>query len=109
VGRPLGAERGSGIVRRMTTTQAADQSGALRARALVVVREFVSELRGLAPETVQETSSFREDLELDSLDLAALAIRLEEEFDLMLDDESVVTIHRVGNALDLIVAMVGSG
>ncbi|MDQ3933751.1 MAG: phosphopantetheine-binding protein [Actinomycetota bacterium] len=93
----------------MTTTQASDQSRAVRERALEVIRGFTSELRQVEPDTVQETSNFREDLELDSLDLAALAMALEEEFDLMLDDESVVTIHTVGDGLDLIVAMVGSG
>ncbi len=93
----------------MTTTQASDQSRAVRERALEVIRDFTSELRQVEPDAVQETSHFRDDLELDSLDLAALAMRLEDEFDLMISDESVVTIHTVGDGLDLIVALVGPG
>ena len=102
----------------MTTTQASQQSPALRERVLEVVRAFVGELRRVEPgqgelrrvdpRQVREDSHFRDDLELDSLDLAALAQRLEEEFGLAIDDESVVTIHTVGEALDLVVGMVES-
>lgn len=98
-----------GIVPPMTTAEPSQQSPALRERVLEVVRDFVSNLRKVEPERVQEMSHFRDDLGLDSLDLAALAVRLEEEFDLTIDDETVVTIGLVADVADLVIEMVQNG
>lgn len=52
-------------------------------------------------------TSFRDDLNADSLDLVELVMGLEDEFDLEIDDEDVEKIKTVGDAVDYIKNIVG--
>lgn len=85
----------------MATTEVSEQSRALRAQLLDAIRSFLHEQREIEPERVQEGSEFKNDLGLDSLDLAAVAVELEDRYELTLDDEHIVTIETVADALDV--------
>ena len=90
----------------MAMSQASEQSSALREQVLDDIRVFVHELRQIEPERIQESSHFREDLDLDSIDLAAVATRFEEKYDITLDDERVVTMERVRDAVAMVVELI---
>lgn len=47
-------------------------------------------------------TSFKDDLNADSLDLVELVMALEDEFDLEIDDEDVERIKTVGDAVNYI-------
>jgi acyl carrier protein len=66
------------------------------------VRSIVVELLGVDPERVSSTSSFREDLEADSLDLVELIMKFEEEFGGEISDEDAQKITTVGEAVTYI-------
>lgn len=82
------------------------QAPADRERLLGQIREYLHEQREIDPQTVQEGTAFREDLSIDSLDLAAMALALEDEYEVRLADEQIMTIRTVGDALDFILATV---
>jgi acyl carrier protein len=67
-----------------------------RARAIVVEQLFVD------PDQVIETASFIDDLGADSLDMAELAIKFEQEFGLRISDEVAESILTVGDAVKFI-------
>jgi acyl carrier protein len=67
-----------------------------RARAIVVEQLFVD------PDQVIETASFIDDLGADSLDMAELAIKFEQEFGLRISDEAAESILTVGDAVKFI-------
>ena len=75
-----------------------------RARLLGRVQEFLEQERDIDPSTVDEDTRFRDDLQIDSLDLAAMALALETEYGIRLDDEAILRIDTVGDACDLILA-----
>ena len=89
----------------MTTTPTSQETQALRAELLLRIRNYLQEERQIDPERVQEGTDFREDLELDSLDLAAIAMQFEDEYGLTLDDERVLTIKTVGEAINLVIEL----
>ena len=68
-------------------------------------RAFLAEERGIEPESVQLTTRVRDDLDLDSLDLVELMMKLEETFggglDSLLESDAVLDIPTVGDAIDL--------
>ncbi|MEZ4866311.1 MAG: phosphopantetheine-binding protein [Caldilineaceae bacterium] len=53
----------------------------------------------VAPEQVTPVARFREDLGADSLDLAQLIVALGRTVDLRIEDDEVLTIATVGEAL----------
>ena len=67
-----------------------------RAKAIVVEQLFVD------PDQVIETASFIDDLGADSLDMAELAIKFEQEFGLQISDEAAESIRTVGDAVKFI-------
>lgn len=77
-----------------------------RERLLGQIRDHLHEQREIERELVQEGTAFREDLSIDSLDLAAMALALEDEYEVRLEDEQIMTIRTVGDALDFILASV---
>jgi acyl carrier protein len=79
----------------------------LRDHALEEVRAYLLEQRQIEPERVQESTDFRKDLGLDSLDLAAIAMQFEDEYDVTLDDERVLTVKTVGDAINLVIELRG--
>jgi acyl carrier protein len=73
-----------------------------RARLLEQIRAYLREQREIEPDLVTEEARFMDDLEVDSLDLAAMALTLEDEYGFRLEDERIMTIRTVGDALDFI-------
>lgn len=64
------------------------------------IRRFLEEEREIAPERVTEDAVFKDDLDVDSLDLAEIAMELEDIVDIRFEDEAVSRIVTVGDALD---------
>lgn len=71
---------------------------------LAEVRDFLEEERGIVPEMVVERARWREDLELDSLDLIEMAVEWEDRHDVRLEDEALPLIVKVGDAIDYVLA-----
>jgi acyl carrier protein len=64
---------------------------------------LVDELE-LDPETIQESTRFREDLGADSLDLYTLVQELEDSYGVKMSDEEAARILTVGQAIDFVLA-----
>lgn len=56
---------------------------------------------------VTPEARFGDDLDADSLDLVELVMRLEEEFDITVDESELEGIETVGQALDLVTSKLG--
>jgi acyl carrier protein len=67
-----------------------------RAKAIVVEQLFVE------PDQVVESASLIDDLGADSLDMAELAIKFEQEFGFQISDEAAESIRTVGDAVKFI-------
>lgn len=57
---------------------------------------------GIDEDDIDMNTSFRDDLNADSLDLVELVMAIEDEFDLQVADEDVEKIHTVGDAVNYI-------
>jgi acyl carrier protein len=79
-----------------------------RSDALSTMKEIAAEVLSVDPEQVTETARFKEDLDADSLDLVELVMGLEERFDIQVPEEDLEGVTTVGQALDLVIAKVGS-
>ena len=71
---------------------------ATEARALLARCTIAAHL-GVSPAQVVDTARFREDLDADSLDIAALANVLEETFNIRIEDEDADAITTVAEAI----------
>ena len=63
---------------------------------------IIAELLGVEEGEITRKSSFRDDLDADSLDLVELIMKFEEEFDGEISDEDAQSITTVGEAIDYI-------
>ena len=63
------------------------------------VIKIISDLLGVDESEINETSSFRDDLEADSLDLVELIMAFEDEFGGEISDEEAQKITTVGEAI----------
>ncbi len=66
------------------------------------VKAIVAEQLGLQPGEVKLESRFVDDLGADSLDLVDLVMKLEDEFEVSIDDEQASKLRTVKDALDFI-------
>ena len=71
---------------------------------LTKVKEIIVEQLGADEEDIMLASSFRDDLEADSLDLVELIMAFEEEFGGEISDEEAQKITTVGEAVDYLYA-----
>lgn len=69
---------------------------------LAILRETAAEVLAIDPDLVVEDASFAEDLEADSLDLAEIAMILQERLDTSLPSQDLKEVTTVGQALDWI-------
>jgi acyl carrier protein len=76
---------------------------------LELIREHLADELELDPARITEQTSFREDLEADSLDLYTLVQELEDSYGVKLSDEQAARIHTVGEAVDFVLAHDPSG
>ena len=75
-----------------------------REQILSLVRAHLAEELELDPETIQEATRFKEDLEADSLDLYTLIQELEDSCGVKISDEEAAKILTVGQAVDFVLA-----
>lgn len=68
------------------------------------VKKIVCEQLGVKESDVQNSSSFVDDLDADSLDTVELVMALEEEFETEIPDEDAEKLTTVQSAIDYIVA-----
>ena len=67
------------------------------------IREFVCEQFGVEEDDITMDTSFRSDLNADSLDMVEIMMLLEEEFDVgEIDEEAAAGIETVGDAVNFI-------
>lgn len=67
------------------------------------VAEIASDVLGIDIDEITEQSTF-DDLDADSLDRLQLVTAIEDEFDIEMDEERLLTIASVSDALDAIEA-----
>ncbi len=63
---------------------------------------FVSSHFGLSSASLSGETSFKEDLEADSLDIVEMTIRVEEAFGVTIDDDEVVNLETISDVIALI-------
>jgi acyl carrier protein len=80
-----------------------------RATVLEQLTEVAVEVLGVDPKVVSETSSFKDDLDADSLDLVEVVMALEERFDISVPEEKLDGITTVGEAVDLVIGIAAAG
>ena len=61
------------------------------------VKEIVAESLNVEESTLSETTSFKEDLGVDSLDLFEMVMALEEEFEVEIPTEDLENIKTIGD------------
>lgn len=66
------------------------------------VKKIIAEELNVEEEKIAKDSNFQSDLGADSLDALELIMRIEEEFDISIDDENAKTITTVGQIVDYI-------
>lgn len=69
--------------------------------------ELIATQFNLEESEINLDTSFKDDLNADSLDLVELVMALEDEFNLEVEDEDVDSIKTVGDAIDYIKKMLG--
>lgn len=74
-----------------------------RPTVLSLIRAHLADELEIAPESIQESTRFREDLEADSLDLYTLVQELEDSYGVKMSDEQAAKILTVGQAVDFVV------
>lgn len=71
------------------------------------VMKLIIEQFNIEEDSVDLDTSFRDDLNADSLDLVELVMGLEDEFGLEIEDEDVEAIKTVGDAIEYIKEALG--
>ncbi len=62
-------------------------------------KELICNYVDVDPEAITEESRFIEDLGFNSYDFMSLLGELEQEFDVMVDEQDVISLHTVGDAV----------
>jgi acyl carrier protein len=75
-----------------------------REQVFSLIRSHLADELELDPETISESTRFREDLEADSLDLYTLVQELEDSYGVKISDEQAAKILTVGQAVDFVLA-----
>jgi acyl carrier protein len=75
-----------------------------REQVLSLIRTHLADELELDPDTISESTRFREDLEADSLDLYTLVQELEDSYGVKMSDEQAAKILTVGQAVDFVLA-----
>jgi acyl carrier protein len=75
-----------------------------REQVFSLIRTHLADELELDPDTISETTRFREDLEADSLDLYTLVQELEDSYAVKISDEQAAKILTVGQAVDFVLA-----
>lgn len=71
------------------------------------IKAIISEQFDIDEDDITMETSFKEDLNADSLDLVELIMGLEDEFDLEVDDDKVENINTIGDVVNYINKIIG--
>lgn len=66
------------------------------------IREIISEQLNISEEDVRLDTSFKDDLNADSLDIFQIIMAIEEEFDMEISNDDVEDIATVGDVVEFI-------
>lgn len=91
-----------------------EQNPISREEVLRIVRDSLSDILEIEPDTISEGQSFADDLEVDSLALIELVETLEEELGertvgFRIDDEDLVELKTVRDAVDYVYERASGG
>jgi acyl carrier protein len=75
-----------------------------REQVFELIRAHLADELELDPDTIQESTRFREDLDADSLDLYTLVQELEDSYGVKISDEEAAGILTVGQAVEFVLA-----
>ena len=75
-----------------------------REQIFSLIRAHLADELEVDPDSVTESTRFREDLEADSLDLYTLVQELEDSYGVKISDEEAAKILTVGQAVDFVLA-----
>lgn len=70
------------------------------------VRSHLAEELGVTPDSISDSTHFRDDLDADSLDLYELVMELEDSYGVKMSEQEAEGIVTVGQAVDFVVARV---
>ena len=73
-----------------------------REHIFAVIRAHLADELEVDPDSISESTRFREDLEADSLDLYTLVQELEDSYGVHMSDEQAASILTVGQAVDFV-------
>ena len=73
-----------------------------RTQVSAVVLELLEKETGETYPAVEESTTLREGLNLDSLDMAGLVLHIESHFGIQIESELLDGIHSVGDLLDVL-------
>jgi acyl carrier protein len=79
-----------------------------REQVLTLIQTHLADELDVDPQTIVESTSFKEDLEADSLDLYTLVQELEDSYGVRMSDEQAAQILTVGAAVDFVIAHDGA-
>lgn len=80
-----------------------------RAQVFSLIRAHLADELEVDPDTIEESTRFREDLETDSLDLYTLVQELEDSYGVKISDEQAAKILTVGEAVEFVLASEAPG
>lgn len=66
------------------------------------IKAIVAEALGVDEDTLTAETTFKEDLEADSLDLFEMVMAMEEEFDVKIETEELESIETLGDIMNKI-------
>ena len=75
-----------------------------RVAVMAKVRSHLAAELGVPADSISEATSFRDDLDADSLDLYELVMELEDTYGVKMSEQEADGIKSVGQAVDFVVA-----
>lgn len=75
-----------------------------RSQVFSLIRAHLADELEIDPDSIQESTRFRDDLQADSLDLYTLVQELEDSYGVRISDEEAARILTVGQAVDFVLA-----
>src|SRR5580700_9398801 len=75
-----------------------------RATVFALIRDHLADELEVDPDSITESTRFKEDLEADSLDLYTLVQELEDSYGVKMSDEQAAKILTVEQAVDFVLA-----
>ncbi len=78
-----------------------------REEVFQAIRGHLADELEVDPETISESTRFREDLDADSLDLYTLVQEMEDSYGVRIPDEQAMKIKTVGQAVEFVLGLSG--